>query len=500
MHTLPKPRSPRAPSGFDAFLRIAHRGVPFTAVDGRAFMTVPALSSGYHTFPIRSRAFRRWFFDQCLSDYDTIPTTQAFNAILHYLDSQAARDPDTRGIRVPYRIDFRGSSPTPEKILLDLANPDGQFVEITPDGWQVTSGEGVPFETSSSTCALPAPEPAGDPDPQMGSPLDILRSTLNLGAPGSPDWLRCLAWLLASLRPNAPYPILILRGPSGCGKSLAARVLRTLVDPSASPFAPLPSNARELLTLARLNWVLAFDHVSGLTPQLAGALCRLTSGVGISHREQGESEPLQLFIKRPILLTVTDRWTPPPDLAARALIVTLPPLTDAARRSDLEITGVIQSVFPKILGALCTAVGKALASPPRHNSCGTRHAAALAWAQAASPALNSTPLEMLQAFNVLPTPNPFVEAVRALLATTRKWSGAAAQLLKLLPLCPNPQALSRKLNQSILPLADAGIDVQFRRLPGGNRVIDLFTSQNPAPPPQPPPAIIPPEIILCSIR
>ena len=150
MHTLPKPRSPRAPSGFDAFLRIAHRGVPFTAVDGRAFMTVPALSSGYHTFPIRSRAFRRWFFDQCLSDYDTIPTAQAFTAILRYLEAQAARDPNTCGIRVPYRIDFRGSSPTPEKIILDPANSEGEFVEITPDGWHVTSAEGVPFETSSS--------------------------------------------------------------------------------------------------------------------------------------------------------------------------------------------------------------------------------------------------------------------------------------------------------------------------------------------------------------
>ena len=364
----------------------------------------------------------------------------------------------------------------------------------------MTSGKGVPFETSSSTCALPAPEPAGDPDPQMGSPLDILRSTLNLGAPCSPDWLRCLAWLLASLRPNAPYPILILRGPSGCGKSVAARVLRTLIDPSASPFAPLPSSARELLTLARLNWILAFDHVSGLTPQLAGALCRLTSGVGISHREPGESEPLQLFIKRPILLTVTDRWTPPPDLAARALIVTLPPLIDATRRSENEIANVIQTAFPKILGALCTAVGKALASPPQHTSSGTRHSAALAWAQAASPALNSTPLEMLEAFNAPPPPNPFVEAVRALLAPTPKWSGAAAQLLKLLPLCPNPQALSRKLNQSILPLADAGIDVQFRRLPGGERVIDLIASQNLEPPPQlqpgveltPPPQVPPP--------
>ena len=129
MHTLPKP--PRAPSGFDAFLRIAHRGVPFTAVDGRAFVTVPALSSGYHTFPIRSRAFRRWFFDQCVSYYDTIPTT-------HVRHSRP----------LPHR--FPRPSPTPEKIRLDLANSEGEFAEITPNGWHVPSGEGVLFETSSS--------------------------------------------------------------------------------------------------------------------------------------------------------------------------------------------------------------------------------------------------------------------------------------------------------------------------------------------------------------
>src|ERR1019366_1641643 len=199
----------------------------------------------------------------------------------------------------------------------------GQFVEITPEGWTVTSREGVPFETSSSTRPLPAPE---QPNGQPSHPtLDTLRSTLNLGAPRSPGWLRCLAWLLAALRTHGPYPILILRGPSGCGKSLAARILRSIIDPSAAPFTPLPSSSRELLTLARLNWVLAFDHVSTLTPQIADTLCRLTSGVGVAYREPGHSEPLQLFLKRPIILTVTDRWTPPPDLAARALTVTLPP-------------------------------------------------------------------------------------------------------------------------------------------------------------------------------
>src|ERR1039458_1612082 len=350
------PPNPPGPSGFQSFLRIARRGTPFTSVDGRAFMTVPAQSAGYRTLSIRSRAFRHWFFDQSLSAYENSATPRALSAILHYLEAQAACDPKTCKIRIPYRIDSRGLSPTPERILLDLANSHGQFVDITPVGWTVTSGEGIPFETSASAQSLPAPEPAGhsdpSPDPPTRSPLDTLRSTLNLGAPNSPDWLRCLAWLLAALHPGGPYPILILRGPSGCGKSLAGRILRTLIDPSASPFTPLPSSARELLTLARLNWVLAFDHVSTLTPQIAAALCRLSTGAGVAHREPGQSEPLQLYLKRPILLTVTDDWTAPPDLAARALTVTLPPLDHAARRSEHEIAGVIQAVFPQILGVL----------------------------------------------------------------------------------------------------------------------------------------------------
>src|ERR1019366_7784182 len=230
------PPNPPGPSGFQSFLTIARSGVPFTSVDGRAFMTVPAQFSGYRTLPIRSRAFRQWLFDQSLSEYETTPTDRAFSAILHYLEAQAARDPGTCKIRIPYRVDSRGISSTPERILLDLANSRGQFVEIAPNGWTVTSGEGVPFETSASTQSLPDPELVGHSDPPLDpptpAPLDTLRSTLNLGAPNSPEWLRCLAWLLAALHPGGPYPILILRGPSGCGKSLAGRILRPRAPPS----------------------------------------------------------------------------------------------------------------------------------------------------------------------------------------------------------------------------------------------------------------------------
>src|ERR1039457_4951939 len=131
VHTPP---NPHGPSGFDALLAIAERGAPFTAVGGRAFISVPAPSGGHLTFPIRSRAFRQWVFDQCFSLYDTVPTTHAFSAILHHLEAQAARDPERCNLSVPHRVDCRGLSSTPDKILLDLANPEGQFVEITPEG------------------------------------------------------------------------------------------------------------------------------------------------------------------------------------------------------------------------------------------------------------------------------------------------------------------------------------------------------------------------------
>src|ERR1019366_1646692 len=91
-----------------------------------------------------------------------------------------------------------------------------------------------------------------------------------------------------------------------------------------------------------------------------------------SPSSPGHSEPLQLFLKRPIILPVTDPWPPPPDLPPRALPVPLPPLTEDTRRPDHEVANTIQQAFPAILGALCTAVSHALAGPPQPSSSATR--------------------------------------------------------------------------------------------------------------------------------
>ena len=356
----------------------------------------------------------------------------------------------------------------PTQILLNLANPECEFVEISPAGWTTTAGAGALFQTSRSARPIPAPSATSVP-----GALETLRSCLNL--PSRADWLRCLAWLLAALRPDGPFPVLILQGPPGSGKSFAARVLRTLIDPCASPLTPIPSSFRDLRTLARQNWILAFDHLSALSPQLSDALCRLSSGLGATLRETAGpgAEPLQQSYKRPILLTVTGRWSCPADLAHRALTVTLPPL---APRTEDSLIAVFQQAWPDILAALCSAIGAALGRVSQFDPPSRRCPGALAWAMAAAPALGCTEDEMRLAFDLPDPPHPIAEAVRTLLDQRRHFTGTATQLLELLqPVvgCQTPKGVSQHLRSCILTLADFGIELKFKRLPGGSKSIEL---------------------------
>ena len=464
---------------------IAGRGIPFTASDGQSFVRLGVPSGGFYILPVRSPAYRDWFFHEFFNLYDTLPSSRAFHAILNHLEAEANHHGQDQRLAVWRRVGCRGDGLLPSQILLNLANPECQFVEISPTGWKTTAGTNALLQTTRSTLSLPAPA-----DPPAPGALETLRGCLNL--PSRAGWLRCLAWLLAALRPGGPFPVLILQGPPGSGKTFAARILRSIIDPSTTPLTPIPSSVRDLLSLARHNWILAFDHLSTLSPQLTDALCRLSSGLGATFRETSgaTAEPLQQYYKRPVLLTVTGRWSCPADLARRALTVHFPPLTP---RTENSLLTVFNQAWPDILAALCDAAGTALARMPQMHPPSGPCADALEWAMAASPALACTEEDMRQALDSppLPEPHPMAEAVRNLLEQRRQWTGSATQLLELLqPFvgCRTPEGFSKQLRNCMLTLADSGIELKFRRLGGGARVIDLrddpCDSSCPKPPPE----------------
>jgi len=83
---------------------------------------------------------------------------------------------------------------------------------------------------------------------------------------------------------------------------------------------------------------------------------------------------------------------------------------------------------------------------------------------------------MRQAFAPPPPSHPVVEAIRALIEQRRHWTGSATQLLDLLKpalSCHTPKGLSQQLRSCTLILADSGIELKFRRLHEGARIIEL---------------------------
>src|ERR1039458_3328026 len=51
-------------------IEIARRGVPFTASDGQAFVRLGVPSGGFYILPVRSPAYRDWFFHEFFNLYD----------------------------------------------------------------------------------------------------------------------------------------------------------------------------------------------------------------------------------------------------------------------------------------------------------------------------------------------------------------------------------------------------------------------------------------------
>jgi hypothetical protein len=171
------------------------------------------------------------------------------------------------------------------------------------------------------------------------------------------DFVLVIAWLLAALRSAGPYPLLALAGEQGSAKTITCKLLKALIDPSIAPVRTLPRVERELMIAANNAHALAFDNVSGLPAWLSDALCRLVSGGGLAVRQLYSDDAEVLFeAARPMLLNGIEDIIGRPDLADRTIVLTLPPISDAQRRPEVELWSEFEHARPGILGALLDIV------------------------------------------------------------------------------------------------------------------------------------------------
>jgi hypothetical protein len=196
------------------------------------------------------------------------------------------------------------------------------------------------------------------PSPLLGGNISELRKHLNLS---DDAFVLSVGWLLSALRGHGPYPILLLNGEQGAGKSTAADRLRRLVDPHAAPLRGLPRDVRDLAIAANNAHILAFDNLSGISADIADALCRLSTGGGFATRALYSDDEERFFCgMRPIVMNSIVDIATRPDLSDRGLVAVLEAIAAKERKTEREVRDAFDKAAPHILGALLDAVALGL--------------------------------------------------------------------------------------------------------------------------------------------
>lgn len=454
----------RGPTQADILIDLAAAAVLFHTSDGTAYADFD-VNGHRETWPVRNKGFKRWLARQFFERTDGAPSSEAMQSALNVIEAQSHFDGTEEQIFV--RIGGLGG-----RIYLDLADPEWRAIEIDGEGWRVVDTPPVRFRRSAGVKALPVPEPGGT--------VDALRPFLNVGT--EEDFVLAVAWMLATLRDRGPYPALVLAGEQGSAKSTFLAIMRELLDPNAAPLRALPREDRDLFIAATNGHLLAFDNVSGLAPWISDTLCRLATGGGFTTRQlYTDGDEVIFDAMRPVALNGIEDIVTRPDLADRAVFLTLDPIPEDKRRPEAELWAKFHAARPRILGALLDAVVEGLKNLPTTKLPKLPRMADFAlWASACETAAwpagtfwEAYADNVEGAVDSVIEGDPVANAVRELMLARTVWTGTAAALLAVLTEAvgertartktwpATPRMLGGRLRRTATFLRKAGFAVTF---------------------------------------
>jgi hypothetical protein len=456
----------RGPSQADILIDLAQTAELFHAPEGTGFADLD-INGHRETWPIRSKGFKRWLARRFYEATQGAPGSEALQSALNVIEAKAHFDAPERTVHIRVGgLDGR--------LYLDLCDETWPAVEIDTAGWRVIDNPPVRFRRAAGMQPLPIPVPGGS--------IETLRSFLNVQS--DHDFVLVVAWALAVLRNRGPYPVIVLSGEQGSAKSTFSSILRALLDPNTAPLRALPREDRDLFIAASNGHVLAFDNVSGLPAWISDTLCRLATGGGFAVRQLYTDQDEVLFdASRPVIMNGIEDIVARPDLADRAVFLTLEPIPEERRRPEAELWAAFEAERPRILGALLDAVVEGLRRLPETRLERLPRMADFAlWATACETALwpagsfwSAYCGNRDEAVEGVIDADPIAAAVRAVMATRTVWTGTASDLLGALGEVAgervaksktwpdSPRALAGRLRRAATFLRKIGIEVGFGR-------------------------------------
>jgi hypothetical protein len=153
-------------------------------------------------WPVESSFFKDWLAMRAYKEAGITPNSNSIDNAVKVLCGRAKHEG-------PQRTVYLRVARHAGKVYLDLGDETWRAVEIDAQGWRVVEQPPVYFRRTSGMKPLPVPVRGGN--------LKELGDILNIG--GEKNLKLVTGWLVGVLRPEGPYPLLVLHGEQGSAKT-----------------------------------------------------------------------------------------------------------------------------------------------------------------------------------------------------------------------------------------------------------------------------------------
>lgn len=293
-----------------------------------------------------SRQFKDWLISNYYKIKNKSPSDQSIREAMNILNGLARFEGECHEVHIRMAI-YNGD------YYMDLAEVGkSRAICIKAGGWEIINNPPVRFLRPNTTRALPEPCGGGD----LSSLWQIANISEN-------DRILVIAWLIESMRPDTPFPILELIGEQGSAKSTTQKILRQLIDPNACDLRAAPKTLEDIFVTAGVNWLVSYENISYLSSPIQDTFCVLATGGGFAKRKlYTDADEAVIIAKRPIIINGISAAITAQDLVDRAISIETP--TIIKRTESTDIWKHYEEQKPQLLGALLDIFSSALLRLP----------------------------------------------------------------------------------------------------------------------------------------
>lgn len=132
-------------------------------------------------------------------------------------------------------------------------------------------------------------------------------------------------------------------------------------DPNEAPARGPAKSERDVAVSAGRSFIQVFDNLSTIPEWFSDCLCRMSTGQAFATRAlYSDAEEKVFSLHRPVILNGIGELSTRSDLVDRSIVIHLPRIAPAKRRTDQEFWQAFEEARPRIFGALVDVAAKAL--------------------------------------------------------------------------------------------------------------------------------------------